>query len=282
MDALVQRQDTLPEYMMDEILQGLNTYGAKELLEQELGVHISNRDKAWNKLNLFYKNDTANYSSARDSLIVLHQNENRLFVKYNLAFMYLSQDDSSSVFNTLDNIPLEFDLTEEASTIHNLYLDLFEILWQTRKDTVDLDSIQIESLFDIASMYHTIPGIYASNILIKEGYLSYYEPVYLIEPLKTDPISDKKPALITKSRHLKVFPNPAGNYFIAEYNLTDFDNRGILSICDVHGKGLKVIHLKDKINQIVIPVIDLSPGLYIIKLYSGFSMIDLQKITITQ
>jgi hypothetical protein len=92
--ALDERQDTIPDYMMEEIMQGVNTYGAKELLEQELGGHIAIRDRAWNKLNLYFKNDTANRNASFDSLISLNIDESRLCCKYKLAFMYLDKNDS--------------------------------------------------------------------------------------------------------------------------------------------------------------------------------------------
>jgi len=280
MDALDQRHDTLPDYMLEEIMLGLNTYGAKELLEQELGSHIAKRDKALANLNLYYKNDTANFGAACDSLVALLQNEKCLSAKYDLVFMYVDQADSLNAFNVLDNIPAEFNLSAQELSTHNKYLGLFDILIHEKSDTTGLDSIQIQSLFDLSSAYHVNPCVFASNLLIRERLLNYNEPVYLADILKSAPAPDKKPEIERKANHLSLFPNPAGNYFIVQYDLTDQYNLGILSISDINGKELKAINLQDKQNQIVIPTQEFSAGVYLIRLFGGNHFIESQKVTI--
>ena len=281
MTSLEQRQDTMPDYMMDEILQGTNVFGAKEILEQKLGDHIAKRSKAWDNLNRFYKNDTTSREAACDSLINLFQNEHQLQAKYNLAFVYLSKLDSIHLFESLDTIPMDFDMTDQQLSIHNEYLDLFDLLWQISSDTTAIDSMQIQSLFGLSASYHTIPGIYASNFLIKEGLLNYYEPVYDINVVKSAN-ADLKQKHGEKIKNLIVFPNPAGNYFIAAYDLTVFRDAGLLTISDIKGRKLKTLHLKDKQNQVVVPVTDLSAGVYVVKLFSGTSLIDSEKITLAK
>jgi len=281
MSYLEQRQDTMPGYMMDEIMQGMSVFGAKELLEQNLGNHIARRDKAWNNLNRFYKTDTIFMEASYDSLISLLQNEGKLQSKYDLAFVYLSKEDSLHLFETLDSIPSGFDMTYQELSVHNLYLDLFDLLWEIHSDTTTMDSLQIESLFDLSESYHTLPGIYASNLLIKDGLINYVEPVYDVNVVKSANASIVDHNREKELKHLIVFPNPAGTYFIAAYDITEFQNAGLLSIYDIGGKKLKTIRLKDKQNQVVIPVTDLPAGVYLVKLYSGNFLVDAQKITQT-
>jgi hypothetical protein len=281
-DALEQRKDSIPGYMMEEIMQGLETYGAKELLEQEIGKHIAKKERAWTNLNLYYKNDTAEMSEARDSLITLHQNDKNLTTRYNLGYMYLDFNDSINAFNVLNNIPSEFDLSEQELSIHSQYQALFDLLWDKINDTISLDSIQIKTLFEMSSVSNSLPGIYASNLLIKEGLLDYNEPVYLYDPLKSSSTPDKKPKLEKSTDCLKLFPNPAGNYFMAEYNLSKEQYPGLISISDIYGKELKLLHLKDKQNQIVIPTQRFAEGIYIVQLYSGNDVIESKKITIAK
>jgi hypothetical protein len=281
MSALEQRQDTIPEYMLEEINQGLNTYGDKELMEQRLGNHIANRDRSFNKLNLFYKNDTANFGASFDSLITLYQNESSLPLKYNLAFLYLDQSDSTNIFHVLDNLPMEFNLSTEELSNHNKYQELFNFVWQLISDTTTgLDSLQIQTLYNLSSFNKVIPGIFASNLLIKEGILDYNEPVYLVDLFKSAPIPNKDPQISIKTSHLRLFPNPAGTYFIAQYDITDQFYPGFLSILDVNGKELTTIPLKDYQNQVVIPCMVYPDGMYVIRLYSGRQLIDAKKISL--
>lgn len=282
MEALDNRQDTIPEYMMEEILQGLNTYGAKEILEQKLGEHIAKRDKAWKNINFYFKNDTVNFGSSIDSLISIYLDENRLSTRYELAFMYLDQDDSASVDDILNSIPSEFDLTAEESSIHYHYHDLFNILWNVNNDTTGLDSLQIQALNEIANEDKDIPGCYASNLLIKDRLMFYHEPVYIYNEVKSAPIRDEKPETELKREYLKLFPNPAGNYFIAQFDITGQTSPGRLSISDLMGKELRVINLKKKLNQIVIPTETFQPGTYIVQLYSGIELLSSVKLIISK
>lgn len=281
MNALEQRQDTIPGYMIDEIMQGLDTYGAKELLEQKLGSHMAKKDKAWTNLNLYYKNDTANFGLAFDSLIVLHQNENRLADKYDLVFLYLDKVDSVNPSNILNTIPDEFDLSELELLIHGQYQDLFDILWDTKNDSIGLDSMQIQKLFELSLVSNSFPGIFASNMLIKEGVLNYNETVYISEEsVKSVPATVKKPQIENSDKPLKLFPNPAGTYFIAQYDLEGLHYPGIITISDINGKELKTFQLKDKQNQIVIPTLEYTNGIYLVRLQGDNMILDTEKISI--
>jgi len=280
MDALDQRQDSIPDYMMEEIMEGLNTYGAKELLEQELGSHIAKRDQAWKNLNLFYKNDTVNLEGAIDSLLVLQDSDNRLSARYDHAFILLGLSDSTNVFIVLNNIPLEFDLNAQEFATHSNYLELFDILWDIKNDTIGSDSLQIQRLLNLAYSYQTIPGLYASNLLINERLLNYDEPVYLTDPVKSTQVQINNYSVPTDNQCLKVFPNPACNYFIAYYCLNKQQHPGRLNISDINGIKLIAIDLTDNQNQIVIPTQELSTGAYIVSLIDRNQLVASQKLTI--
>ena len=280
MNALNQRQDTLPDYMIAEIMQGFSTYGAKELLEQELGKHTIKRDQAWKNLNLFYKNDTANTGEAIDSLITVHQNENRLSTRYDLAFIFLDLADSIYTFNTLNEIPSEFELSTQESVNHDQCMELFNVLWDIKNDSTGIDSLLIESLIDLAAADNTLYGIYANNLLIREKLLTYYEPVYMVEPFKSNPVLNQIPKLEIIKENLKLFPNPTTKYFIVQYDLTKQSSPGMLIMSDIKGKELKTMYLQDKLNQIVVPVVNYKGGIYVIRLFGGSELVDTKKITI--
>jgi hypothetical protein len=283
MNALDQRQDTIPDYMMEEIKQGLNTFGTKELLEQKLGSHQVKKDKAWTNINLFYKNDTANWNQGIDSLIALYENQNKLSDKYELAFLFLDKSDSTNAFGILNSIPDEFDLDEMELSVHDQYQEIFEIMWDTKNDSTGLDSLQIQALLKMSLFSNNLPGIFASNLLIKEGILIYNEPVYLGEESeKTVDAPDKKTEIANEKPTLRLFPNPAGNYFIASYDLREEESPGLITISDINGKELRALQLKDKQNQIVIPALELTNGIYLIKLQAGNKILDTEKISINR
>lgn len=119
--------------------------------------------------------------------------------------------------------------------------------------------------------------------MIKEGILIYNEPVYLGEDfVKTVDAPAKKTEIENEKSHLKLFPNPAGNYFIAQYDLRKEEFRGIITISDINGKELRALQLKDKQNQIIIPALEFTNGIYLIKLQSGNEILDAEKISINR
>jgi hypothetical protein len=161
LEAIDNRIEPMPSYMLTEILQGQNVYGAKEILEQKLGSHIAKKEKAWTNINLFYKNDTDNWNQGIDSLIALYENQNKLSDKYELAFLFLDKSDSTNAFGILNSIPGAFELDEQELLIHNQYQELFEIIWDTKNDSIRLDSLQIQALLYISSVSNSLPGIFA-------------------------------------------------------------------------------------------------------------------------
>jgi hypothetical protein len=156
--TLDNRFDPMPDYMMAEIMEGQNILGAKELLEQELALHVTNRTRSFNKLIRHYKQDTIN-SWAQDSLLALLNTESYPGPRYQAAFIYLENGDSVTVQNILNNIPTELVLTNRETFAHNLYSDLFDILIELQVDSVAaIDSIQEAALLDIAQYNHLLSG----------------------------------------------------------------------------------------------------------------------------
>lgn len=120
------------------------------------------------------------------------------------------------------------------------------------------------------------------NLLIKDRLVDYIEPVYLCDPLKSFPAEDKNPQLENKTEYLKVFPNPAKNYFIAQYDLIGQQDPGILFMTDISGKILMTFLLKDNLNQIVIPIQEFPSGVYLLKLLSGNYLLDSEKLNLAR
>ena len=266
LEILDDRFDPMPEYMMAEIMGGLNVTGTIEILERKLVRHSSIRGKSLTKLLRYYKNDTIN-AWASDSLIALLQNEQNPVARYQLAFLYLDIEDSLSVVNTLNNIPDEFTLDDNQQTLHDLYDDLFNVLLEAQSDTTGLDSLDFQSLQNIAINQNCLPGICARNILMTNGLINYQEQLYFPDYLKSSPVWENiKPLAEIKDNLLKVFPNPTDSYFIIEYDLNETEGNGTIIISDLTGKQVLRFTVKDKKNQRVIATNRYPAGMYIVQL----------------
>jgi hypothetical protein len=270
----------MPDYMMAEIMGGLNITGSKEVLERKLAKHSSTRAKSLSKLLRHYKNDTIN-AWANDSLIALLQNEQNPVARYQLAFLYLDMEDSLSVVNTLNNIPVEFTLDDNQQALHELYYDLFDVLLEIQVDSLGLDSLNIQTLQDMAANQNKLPGIYARNILVANGLMSYQEPVYLPDNLKSTPAwKYDKPTEQVEESLLKVYPNPAGSYFIIDYDFRELEGAAMILISNITGKHVFSFYLEDKQNQRVITTKAYPAGMYIIQLFVNGELKEISKINI--
>ncbi|RLD45227.1 MAG: hypothetical protein DRI89_01695 [Bacteroidetes bacterium] len=283
LQALNQRNDTMPAYMLSQIMQGINTYGAKELLEQQLAGHKTKKGNAMTRLMHYYLVDTVNYCAAIDSMIHLLENDNELSSKYQLIMKYLGMKDSANAYNTFYNIAFDFDLNSEQVDEYDLYEDLIDLQWQMMNDTVSPDSTAIETLFDIEQYDRTTPGVFARNILISLGELDYQEPVYVPDFNKSAPINlPFWPEEVHEENLMKLFPNPAGIYFIVEHDLREYDGEITMQVISISGIVIESVALQNKQNQTVITTRNYPSGIYIVQLLVDGMMIEADKITIVR
>jgi len=281
LNTLDDRFIPMPDYMMSEIMQGLNAIGAKEILEQELSKHKTIHSKSLSKLLRHYKQDTIN-AWAHDSLISLLLAEPFPGPHYKAAFIYLEQNDSLSIQSTLDNIPQVFILSDRETIVHNLFLDYFGILSELQEDSLaSIDSIQELALLNIAQNDHLLTGLYARNHLHGYDLINYIEPIFLPESLKSTPTwGNYKPVSGSNSKLMKIFPNPAGGYFIIEYDLREINGKAVLILSDLNGRRLDSFTIEDKQNQQLLGTSSYPSGMYILQLFINNALIETHKVQI--
>ena len=115
-------------------------------------------------------------------------------------------------------------------------------------------------------------------MIIVDG-IPYQEPIilprYQLEKMKKP---SKK--IVLNENILKVYPNPAQNYFTVEYKLSETAGSAVIEMLDITGKILKQFKLYDKQNQILIETKDLLAGIYYIRLLTDGATSNIQKISI--
>ena len=279
LNTLDNRFVPMPDYMMGEIMAGLNNIGAKEQLEHRLALHKTKRKKSLLRLERYYRNDTINPSASIDSLIALWQREPYPQARYKISFLHLNRSDSLNLFNILDSIPINFELSLEEQQVHQQYEDIFDILWTMKADSINPDSTMIQSLLSL-SAYSSIPGVYAMNRLIHDSIITYHEPVYLPDLLKSAPVYPENPYKEDHTNIMNIFPNPAGKYFIIEYDLSDYTEDLYITIRDIHSKQLKAVKLSNSHTQKVISTANYPNGTYLIQLYHKKDILETTKIII--
>lgn len=279
--SISNRNVQMPGYMMDEIMQGTSIEGGKDILINKLSVHSTARDKAMKQLMAYYISDTSNISDSRDSIISILQNSQYIKPHYRLVGLYLANNDSLAAYTELNNIDVEFDLTDIEEDEHELFTDLAQIQWELLTNPVPQDSSFISELFNIAANYKTTPGIYAQNMLISMGFIEYNEPVYTPLSLKIAPIFSYNTYDNAMDSFLKIFPNPAKDYFTAETKITCDFTEGIIRISTLENKIVDDISFDRKRNQIIIPISNYTSGTYLVQLIIDGEIITTKKLIIT-
>lgn len=288
LEALDERFVPVPDYMMAEIMQGRNVLGSKETLEAELARWKQQRSKAFSELFHFYRNDTIN-NYAQDSLIDLLTNEQTLSAKYRLAFLYLSQYDTTQMNNVIDTIPLSFTLNDEEQLEYNDYLTLFNISKQLQCDTAsifDLDSVAVASLLTMSGNDDIMPGVYARNILISTGKLQYNEPFNIPDSLKSSLIKEydllKDKVDFHDKSLLKVFPNPAGDFIIIAFEVNGNCANITFRITDANGKFVLEKRSGKSRDQFVIQTKNWKQGIYLVQMLSSEKLENTAKFIISK
>jgi hypothetical protein len=231
--ALENRENELPDYMMDEILAGKDSIAHKEMLESDLSFWNLQKQVAMNQLINYYNKELV--VSGHDSIISLLEEADNLQDKYRLILAFLEKEDTISSNNILESIPDQYDLTTSQIVIHQHWAEFTEFINQIIQDSLtinELDSLQLESLLELSS-FEDQPGSLARNYL---DYLGFAEisPYYLLpeNQLKSD--HEKTPPIKNSSYYtdpfVKIYPNPAKNYLIVEYNLGNEFSNGTLRI----------------------------------------------------
>jgi len=267
-EKLNERLDPLPDYMIEEIAEGQQYYGAKELALQNLASHKKKMAKSLSNIAWLLKKDTI-ASRVCDSLIAVLESTEQLKAMYETAFLCLSKKDTVSANSILNIIPQQFNLNAPLQNEHESYLELFYVLHNLQADSCIIDSALIQRLFDLTNYENSLPGIYSRNLLESKNLLFYDETVYLANiPTKGYSIvSSNKDNEEAKSPYLEIFPNPSNSFFIIKYDLREFNSVGTILISDQAGKIIKMFSINDRQNQKIVETSTLSSGMYLVSLY---------------
>jgi len=281
-EKLDERNNPMPDYMFGQILQGRNLVSVYEELQSKLMYYSQQRAYAYHKIVHEYLTDSLNSQSSIDSLIQLFAGEHSLKAKYSLTFLYIYQGDYASGLTTLNQVPSQFDLTEEEQAEHQNLIGYCNLLAGFNGSSPD--SAMIQLLFDIEAQETGIASAYARNLLISLDEMSYEEPIILPDMLKSSKEIRYEQLMLTahESRYLEIFPNPSKDHIIISWKLDTAPNNAKISISDNAGKCLCEWTIEEIENQQVFDARNLKPGVYIVTLYGNNKQMESTKFTIVK
>jgi len=289
MDQLNNRSYPMPESMLAQIQNGISILGAKDSLGAILHNRLQNKHEILTKLVALYKRDTVNPSTSHDSLVVLLNADHLLSSKYQLAFEYLGKKDTSGVRTTMNNIPSHFSLTPEETSLYQSYLTYFGImnnLAAQGKTITDMSPSQLATMQSLMENGSDPVQSLSRNVLIANNLFSYTEPIIL--PDETKSAKQKTPikaGKITTVSFMKLFPNPANQYFVIEYNFKDKFNTGQTGEITITTlKGQKVLHklINNSTDQVLITTSALPVETYLCTLSLSGKVLETQRFIIVR
>ena len=93
-------------------------------------------------------------------------------------------------------------------------------------------------------------------------------------------LNDKEKLTNTKinslEKGIKIYPNPAKEYFILSYNLSDTENNKTLNITDVNGKIVSVRQISNNFGEIFVKTDSFKKGIYFLKLGEYIKKADIE------
>jgi hypothetical protein len=206
--------------------------------------------------------------------------------KIELALIYASQSNWSAANSLLAYLPGQFDFNVQEQEVYNYFTTLSGIMFELHQSGLGSDSLsstQITSLQQLADNYQDFAAANARNILINKSGYEYIEPIILPdEGLKSGSfIFDMPVSKDYRPDYISIYPNPAMNYIIVELNQTNISGVNV-NLFDNNGKLVKSSIIPAQIQDYVIGLKDLRPGIYVLKAEMNGKDLGSRKLSIVK
>lgn len=260
MQELDSRIEPLPDYMRDEILDGIYTLSAKELLESKRDIGYRLYNYGFNRLLSASLTDTMLFQT--DSLRSLYQADGSYKSLGKVAWLLLESGDTTGAIQYLTSIDNSTLTTEEGNDLNQ---QVAFIQWLSGNPAIDSSALEILNSF-LQSESDEV-SIAAKGLMVAHNLFIYHEP-YLVPELFKDVEVDKpaKGNRNQRSSSIKVYPNPARNFITLVYQLEDMTSANELRIMDATGKVVWLKALTREKDQVVVNTHDFKPGAYFVQL----------------
>lgn len=269
-ERIENRQNAIPEYLMNEIENTGKSFSAKEHLESKALMLRNKRAAEIYLLIAEYKQDTTN-KYAMDSicnLLDIEKTNNTIFNKY----LLMLQINRMSVANELRAQILEPDLSYLASLIYDFKMNL--------KTADSLSVTDVNQLTLIANNESSCGRNTARNILLKTNKINYTEPIYDNSENEGLKLLAKKPIVDKPNNSLfRVYPNPAKEWIIVCYKTETAPST--IEINDLLGKVIYTKTIDQTEGELLIETVSLPSGTYFVKLQNHGATLKTEKITIS-
>ncbi|MCD4794592.1 MAG: T9SS type A sorting domain-containing protein [Bacteroidales bacterium] len=279
-DALDNRANQLPYYMRDAIDMGRFSTSLKEDIESEIAILKTERARIYSALLAKYSSDTT--QTSQDSLLLLMQNETDLRDQYRLMSYYMSKKDRVNAQNVFNSIPDNFELSAKEENEYNAMTELNNVLFNLideEKSLFGADSSQVQIFRTLSEDTITYAGAYARGIMTLIDTVDHIS-VFPMPEEGGDKGGNPDPIFYPET--FAVYPNPANDYFIIEYALSEKESVKDISIAlfDNAGTELMNFDVKTQANQFLAECEHLKEGIYWCRKFNKGKVIEEEKVII--
>ena len=275
MQEIDMRLEPMPEYMRDEILEGVFVLSSKELMEAKRDMDMQYYNYGFNRLLSASLTDTIPVH--RDTLMALLAADGSAQSLMQQAWLWLEAGDTTAAINRLASVPGEITLVGHDITDYNEQMAFMQ--WLVLNPVVDTMASEALTNFILSPSYAVSSA--AKSILVAHNLLDYKEPYLEPDLTKSTEISIPKTNSAQESTEaIRVYPNPGRDYITIEYNIGNDYTSGSYEIVDQSGKVVKKGTLNHSTDQVVLDTRALTPGNYYISLISNNKSVNSTRFVI--
>ncbi len=254
----------MANWIVQDILDGRSSYGAKEVIVGRISANIGLKHKAISELIRTFDR-TSEYNGS-DSIISLLSSQSELTFKYLLIDAYLAKKDYASALATLSAIQLNGYAGRDSMDLSafNSWFTILLQIQEAQKTWFDLDSAQFNTIVALAdTSNHNATMLWANAVLhLLEAESNYVEIVYIPQENsnKRDPYNNDNLLGEQVSGSLYLYPNPASHLL----NIVDSDVvEGKVDLYTMDGVQLMSSPLS--FGTAILDISILSQGVYLVK-----------------
>jgi hypothetical protein len=289
-EKLDERNNPMPDYMKAQVLEGRDIMTEKQSIEADIANYKLIKARAFNELTRQYLGSAENVQVSLDSLEQLYAQDNEPESKYHLAVLKLESGDHAGGSAVLEDMPVQYGLSGGDLAAYEQMTELFELvsgIYISGRNLSETDSSEVQQLALLASEGDNPANIYARNILLSSGDISYDEPVQLPDLMKSAAATEEYEKLMNAKppRLLEVYPNPSKDFVIIGYTTGEEtlpSQEGTIEIQDAAGRIIKTVSFKSKRDQVTIITKDWKSGIYIASLKLNGNIIGSVKFTLVK
>ncbi|NTW24861.1 MAG: T9SS type A sorting domain-containing protein [Lentimicrobium sp.] len=261
MEELDMRLDPMPEYMKDEILEGLFLLSDKELMEARRDMNLCLYHYGFSRLLSSSLTDTL--AIPVDTLMALLSADGSSASLIRQAWVLIENGDTISALNRMASIGTEINLS--IAEIAEIEQQQEFILWLATNPSMDTTSLEPLNIF--MQNNSTTVSSAARGLLIANGLLVYDEPYLNPDLTKNSVVRNPVKNNIEPTKSLlKVYPNPVHDFITIEYNTNNDKTNVVVELSDESGRRVYSQQLVRQFDAIILDTRNFKSGNYFVKL----------------